>query len=453
MNGENSSGIVREVERMVGRISDELERQRVRIGREANAVRAAAEAAGPLQPPGARRMAENLGVIIQAACSASGSRKPVTKQEIVKTAGMADSSEKSGPLYGYVIPAGLSEEQRRARRTVRKPEGYLRLVKAVASLTGMDEDALLLQLTEGTPLQASLKDLGEPPEPDHLEMLVASIRGQARRVTAACGLDWYFRTVDGHALVRTGQGWGSRHEDPDITDAIPIVWLATLERAAFDADWFPHLPDGTRGERQEKTALLCTRIGLCLAPFGSDGAVEPCFVRSYVTVVVGRRSAPRPGLVFQPFDPSIPVVLGVPMPGQQRIPGREGVLVLPDPAAVARLLRGLGEDYPKDEFDVVTPSSLARILDGNGKTVGMVPGDNLSWMRLGFTKAAPGTLLSKLEAALLDGCGEPSWGEEIIPLGTILEQRAAELSESLKRWVYAESAAIDERLSQMSADD
>lgn len=452
---DKHDGIRNEVERMKSQIEQQRTLQGLRIQRDARVIRQAAEASRLLAPRDVHRLASNLHRIIEE-CSAAG-REAVRdiKAAITREAGMMASNGRSGRLHEHTLPPGLDagERGKRARRLAKRPGGYFRLADAAAKLSGRDPDGTALRLAEGTTLADRLATLPEAVEPDHLDMLVDAIRGEGRRISGALSLDWYFTTIDEHCLVRHGEGWAVRWEEPDLEASIPVAWLQSEEKASFEALWHARLPGGGIAAPVPHTGLVCERIGLCLAPFGHGRQVVPCLVRRHVTILVGHRhssEAARASGGFR-FDVTPPLVLPPPAWLMSRLPVRAGVLEIVDKQAVGRIVAGFGDGFHRDEYEEVTPAGLLRRLEGVRNLVARVPGDRLNYLVQAFTRSTPGSRLGCLEIALLHGSGDEMVGMPIEKLGATLERLLAQSVESLRRWTYEQGAQVDEGLSKLAS--
>ncbi len=456
MDDSSDGGIGQEIEKLKNSVADILERQKPKLRADARAIQEKIGGASMLlSARDARRMAANLHGILGDVCSPGRTGLPITRSAIVEKAGMADADGKSRPLYAYTLPPGLESEagEKRKARIVRRPENYLKLTKAAAALGGHDEDSLVIRLVEGTSLAQGLADLPEDVQPDHLDMLTHALRGETRRIVSVLGLDWYFSKVDRQCLVEMGDEWLTNQSDPEFVAALPTVWLWTDELAEFEGIWEPRSADGTRMEPEPRTALICSRVGITIAPFGHDRGIVPCLFRRWATVLVGPRhekpSIPPGNLSLLRLDLYPRILLPTPGGhGSDRIVGRRGVFRIADRKALARIIQSF-ERYNDDEFTEVTPSALAAALEERGPDVDCVDGDMLQCVPEAYTKAPPNTRMGRLEAALIYGCGDSPYPKAT--LGAHLEASAAPSVESLRRWVAAEETKIGAVLSRMAS--
>ncbi len=447
-------GIGVEVEKLKSSVAAIIEKQKPRLRAEAKAIRARISEKAKLSRRNALRMAENLHAILEE-LTASGEEGAVTKSAIVEKAAMADGDGKTRILYDYTFPPGLDNEaaNRRRGRISCRAGSYLRLVHAAAVVAGRDEDGLVVRLAEGTSLASGLADLPDDVQSGHLDLLTEAIRGEARRITKVLDLEWYFSKVDGHSLIDTGTGWMSDRADPLFVAALPTVWLWTEEEAEFDGIWHPKGEGGNRPETERRTALLCSRLGLTVAPFGRERAIVPCFFRKWCTVLVGDRRASRPSEgnlaergIFLDLAPRI--LLRPPMKGCDRIVGHSGVFLPTNRAALVRILDQFNCQFDgsdEEEFFEVTPSSLAVAVEKSRPEVDDEPGDKLMFAADTYTKASPDSRLARLEIGLLHGCGP-----EEARLGEDVETAAAASVASLKRWIAEQDTGIEDALSSLA---
>jgi hypothetical protein len=371
----------------------------------------------------------------------------ITLTAILIAAGMPDASGGPAKFYSYRMDPALPEAVRlqRAKRLTKNPVNHLKLAEASARLAGMDADETVLKLAAGTSLAPGAEDIIGEARFDHLDMLSAAIQGDARRIVNTLNLDWYFGTLEDHALVPVQGGWEVNAFPGLLQYACPVVELMTLrkDKTVFRGVW-QFKDDATTGGSSAK-ASVCSRIGLALAPFGSDKSVRAYFVTR--TVVEVCAELPRRDEFFicsRQHYCSLPVEDGIARnadgtfhPVQADL-GRFSDLALPHPQDAC------GEwDW---DFDEVTPATIASVIDGAKGTRAPTNADALFRASDVYTKSPPETCAAALERALL-------WGNDGKPetrLMSLLEADACARASSLRAWIDERMAHIEDAMVRMA---
>ncbi|WP_372397761.1 hypothetical protein ABMY26_27620 [Azospirillum sp. HJ39] len=397
------------------------------------------------------QLAENLNRIVEQACTVVGKDgRCVTKSAIAEEASMLDSNGKSGRFYDYMVDPSLPEEEKRKRvetRLVKKPANYLKIAEVAARLAGQSTDWAAITLVDRTGFAEGMDALSEDSEAEHLHMLADALKGEARRIADATGLNWYFRTIDEQGLSPNGSNW-----EPDAQAflwtwmATPWIDLFTEEVAAFPALWWTK---ERNSKPQEKIARVCRRVSLALAPFGPNQEVRAYLVRRPVLAVTDkpkiRREGERPD--FFDFDASLPVITWMP-DERGNVSRADGSALAVDPSA--RMVEGCYAcDIPGDdhEFLEITGGTLASVLESGFPLVNTILQDAFHLPAVAYTKSPPDSRAARLERLIRKG---EYGGDEKSRLTVRLEAKAREYVDGLRGWVDAERARIEEEMFHMA---
>jgi hypothetical protein len=429
---------------VVGSAQGHRDRHKATMQREADRARRALICARPSNRV-LQRLAENLYCIIEDVVTGQAGQAKIKKKDIVSKANMNDSSGKSGLLHEQTLRPGLTEPElgKRIDRLTRKSNRRLALAIAAAELGHLCSADVVLRLVAGTPFEMSEEQTIDEELAECLNMLAVAIKGAANRIVTAHDLATYFRTIEGQGVSPFGKGgWVANGSDLWLHDALPKVELASqsLGRAPLNGTWQSenfHEP-----EAAVVTAWL--RTALVLAPLANDRKV-----RAYLasrTVLKVERSRPMEG---KPFNLLLEEIVDLPTAGSfasgrlgrlhlhhtdmQRLPNEHHLPELPEEAW---------------EFREVTADSLrifCRAPEWGGPR-----SDELPHALSGFTKSPPELLLGNLERSLHYGRGN---GDMQIRLDTLLEEDAKRFSKSLKLWVAAQRARVDDAMFRLSAGD
>ena len=446
----------RAVSMLKSQIEAHAGRQASLLQRQAAYARDRIAHSGPLNGLSDRRqLAENLHAIISKACQSTDANiERVTKQSIVEKAGMQTGQGKSGRLYDYALDPTLSlaEREKRAKRLIRKPTGYLRLADAAASLASLDVHRIVVDLVHGTSLAEGMDDLPKEIEPEHLTMLANAIRGEARRIIRQNDLDWYFRTIEEQGLVLSYEGWRA-DDDADMWTflTVPSVNLFTEAVVHLEGKWYRNETDENCGENGEpRQVSICRRVGLAIAPFGSDRTVRPFFVRRPALLIKhlpwrSQNAAPPSDYFDEILVDGLPNESGVRRTAKGRIVVERAHDIWQSPCFIRPWEYYPGDDH---EFIEVTASSIAKTLDSEFARAGLLKEDALHFPAAAYTKSPPGTRTAALERALL--IGQSDGGEES-KLMTLLEDCTRKLVESLRTWVEHQSASNEDAMFRMAS--
>lgn len=323
-------------------------------------------------------------------------------------------------------------------------------------MAGLDPDGIIVALVQGTRLAEGLDMLPENAEAEHLVMLSDAIQGEARRISEAVGLPWYYDTIEKQGLSPNGGGWEADYESFLWEwQTVPKVELVTEELAVFFGDWGPKQPDGTSGKGRRMAVWACRRIGLALAPFGPSREVRAYLVRRPIVAVTHIPRPRKAGVPLSLTDLSglmvdDAVVLSTPDEQGHVFSTRGTLAVSVEDAQAIRTVCGCEScDFPGDdhEFVEVSPASLASILDSSFPDAKAVREDALRLPKAGVTLSPPGTRAASLERDLRLGQHSGADGETLM---VRLEARAREYVEGLRSWMYAETTRIEEDLITMS---
>lgn len=454
----------------IAELRDRAERERAGLVEErdhqtATRRRAAAWARAKVQKNGmllrtdARKLAENLYNVVAEACSPPPGRDAARKTAILAEAGMLDGDRKTRVLYRYTLDPSLPEETRklRGKKLTKHPANYLKIADAAAQLTRLDADDVVCRLVAGTRLEQGMDAVPDDFEPEYLDMLARAIQGQARRIASETKLDWYFQTIEAHALSPTQDAWttdggGSLW----FHGTVPAVELVTLvlTKQTYRGVWLPRRPDGSDGTEETRTARPCLRVGLALAPLGAGKEVRAYFMQRRVLAVRGWADEAIVGgaqcfpAEFNPTEFNVDIVTWL---------GREG---RSSSAAGTLRLGGIELDRFADEqgftefetegheFFEVTPVSIVKVLGSKLPDAPWVRDDALGQAALHVTKSPPGTRIAVLEDVLHHG---RDGDDSATPLMALLEKDTQQRIASLRSWWDGEQAKIEDVFSHMTS--